>query len=355
MARAAPRPVRLDLALQGGGAHGAFTWGVLDRLLDERIEVSGISGASAGAMNAVVLADGWLSGGAAGARSALWRFWKRISRAARRHSPFRTPFAAVFPPGLVWTGEAAMRLFVAPWAAALQTMAGNPSPYQFNPLNLNPLLDILRDSVDFARLRAAESPRLLIAATDLRSGEMRLFRNAELTAEAVMASACLPNLFQAVEIEGNAYWDGGYLANPPLFPLLHEAGADDLLLVQLNPPRREAVPRDTDAIMARLNEVTFNAGLVRDMRGLALLREALVAEGEDHEFRNPFFARVKRLRLHRIAASEDDIRLRPGSKLDPEWGALIRLHGLGSRAAETWLEGLGASLGRQSTLGREAG
>jgi NTE family protein len=208
---------QIELALQGGGSHGAFTWGVLDRLLEEpQIEIAGISGTSAGAMNAVVLAAGLLDGGGEGARAALRAFWTRVGDAAAMNPLRLNPFAAFF-------GD---------------MMSSVLSPYQFNPFNLNPLRNILAASVDFARLRAVEAPRLFVSATAVASGRLRVFRREELDADRVMASACLPALFQAVQVEGEAYWDGGYVGNPALLPLVRESPAHDLVVVQVNPVRR---------------------------------------------------------------------------------------------------------------------
>lgn len=347
--------VTLDLALQGGGAHGAFTWGVLDRLLDEpRISCGAISGASAGAMNAVVTAHGLVEGGRAGAQKALWAFWKRISRAAHRYTPAANPFHAYFLPSSIGTPSwATLGPWAAPaaiWSTMAETFTRTFSPYEFNPLNINPLLDLISDAVDFDRLRSDECVRLFVAATSVRTGALRVFRNAQLSAHAVMASACLPQLFQAVEIDGEAYWDGGYLGNPALLPLIAESKPEDLLIVQVNPPIRTERPRTAAGIAGRLNEITFNASLVKELRGVALLKRALEEEPPDHRFEHPLFNQVRALRLHRIAAEEAAFRLGTRSKLDPEWEFLIHLHRLGAQAAETWLAAHWSALGRRSTL-----
>jgi NTE family protein len=346
--------IKLDLALQGGGAHGAFTWGVLDRLLDERsIAFSAISGASAGAMNAVVLSSGLSTGGRTGAKKALHAFWKRISRAARS-SPARNPFKDLFLGGAVnlssWHLAGPWGAPFAIWATVTDTFIRTFSPYEWNPLNINPLLDLLDDSVDFDRLRRSEAIRLFISATSVRSGELRVFRNRDLSARTVMASACLPQLFQAVEIEGEAYWDGGYLGNPALLPLIAESAPSDLLIIQLNPPLRLDRSRAAAGIAARLNEITFNASLVKELSSIALLKQALDEEPPDHVFKHPLFNQVRRLRLHRIAAEEATFDLGTGSKLDPEWDFLLGLHDQGVAAAETWLGSHRADLGVRSSI-----
>jgi NTE family protein len=348
--------ITVDLGLQGGGAHGAFTWGVLDRLLDEaHISWAAISGASAGAMNAVVMADGLLAGGPAAAQKALWGFWKRVSRAAHRYTPAGGPFRALFlPPGLGRSPWSAFGLWGAAWSAVADTVTRTFSPYELNPFNLNPLLDLLSDAVDFERLRGTEAIRLFISATSVRTGALRIFRNTELSARAVMASACLPQLFQAVDIDGEAYWDGGYLGNPALLPLIAESAPEDLLIVQLNPPVRGERPRTAAGIAGRINEITFNASLVKELRSVALLKQALEEEPADRRFAHPLFDQVRVLRLHRIAADEAAFKLGTTSKLDPEWEFLVRLHGLGVRAAEAWLATHSADLGKRSTLDLDA-
>jgi NTE family protein len=347
--------VPIDLALQGGGAHGAFTWGVLDRLLDERgLHYVAISGASAGAMNAVVFADGLLSGGRAGAQKALWAFWKAISRAAHGTHPADNPFYAFF---LTSGGEPPRWLTSSPWAASMglwhtfaESLTRTFSPYQWNPFNINPLVDIVRSSVDFQRLKRTDDIGLFVSATSVQTGMLRVFRNSDLSAEVVMASACLPQLFQAVEIDGNTYWDGGYLGNPPLLPLIEQSDPSDLLIIQLNPALRKDRPRNAADIAGRLNEITFNASLVQELKNLALLKRALSEEPADHRFRQEVFNRVRDLKVHRIAADEAAYGRGPRSKLDPEWEFLMRLHGLGARAADAFLKQHWSALGKRSTL-----
>jgi NTE family protein len=330
---------RIDLALQGGGAHGAFTWGVLDRLLeDERIEIDALSGASAGAMNAVVLAAGLLDGGRGGAREAMRRFWSRVSRASGAGGVLRGFLGdwGLAGPPLAWYAD---------W------MPRALSPYQMNPFDLNPLRDILRDEVDFDRLRAEPGPRLFVSATQVRTGRLREFRRDELTADAVLASACLPMLYRAVEIDGEAYWDGGYVGNPSLLPLIEQSPAHDLVVVQINPSSRDAVPTTSRDILDRLNEITFNASLVKELRTLALMRRLLDLEGPGAPGRRaPLFEQVAALRLHRIDAEAELSRLGAGSKLDAAWPVVSRLHRIGRDAADAWLSRNVAHLGRRSTM-----
>lgn len=343
---AAPTRLPIDLALQGGGSHGAYTWGVLDRLLEEEhLEFAGISGTSAGAMNAVVLAAGLMEGGREGARAALRRFWMQVGA----HSPF----AALQPWWL------AGNPWLDPWqqwareASSWWSRQAKPSmsPYGFNPLNLNPLQRILESTIDFDRVRTCHKTRLFIAATRVSTGELRVFRQNELTADMVLASACLPLLFQAVEIEGEAYWDGGYAGNPTLLPLIQESPADDLLLVQINPRRRDAPPRQSPDILDRINEITFNASLLKELRSLQLLK-SLIAEEEapGHAYRNPLFGRVRDLRVHRIDADDALRDLGAATKLRTDPVFLNQLFERGRSAAGAWLAQHGTALGQRATL-----
>jgi NTE family protein len=325
---------RIDLALQGGGAYGAFTWGVLDRLLEEeRIEIDAIAGTSAGAMNAVVLAHGLAVGGRAGALEAMRRFWGRVSRGGSSGlAPWLDGWGASSAP-LSWYAE---------WLPRVM------SPYQFNPLDLNPLRTVLREEVDFDRLRAAPGPRLQVSATVVRTGRVRTFGRRELTVDAVLASACLPTLFRAIEIDGEAYWDGGFVANPPLLPLIAESVAHDLLLVQVQSPEREEVPTTSRDILRRMDEISFNAGLDGELRAIALVR-GLTAEARAA---GTPYAQIAALRLHRIVAGSDLVA--PTGPLVAAWPTVSRLHRAGREAAGRWLERNAAHLGRRATMRLQA-
>ena len=323
----------VDLALQGGGAHGAFAWGVLDRLLQEsRIRIDGISGTSAGAMNAAVLASGFALGGADAARAALEGFWRRVSDGALMSPLKRTPLDVLLGR---WT------LDYSPAFLALDMASRVFSPYDLNPLGLNPLRDILTESIDFDRL--ATSPvKVFITATCVRTGRPRIFRNADATPEALLASACLPQMFQAVEIDGEAYWDGGYSGNPTISPLVRECSAHDTILVQINPVERPGTPRSAGEILSRVNEVSFNAPLLKELRMIALLRQ--VADPGHCEG-----ALWAEMRMHRIA-SERMVELGYSSKLNAEWAFLIMLRDEGRRAASEFLDRHGDDLGQRATL-----
>ncbi|THK35876.1 patatin-like phospholipase family protein [Ensifer sp. MPMI2T] len=326
-------PLRVDLALQGGGAHGAFSWGVLDRLLEEPwLQIEGISGTSAGAMNAAVMAHGYVVNGAEGAREALGVFWRRVSEAAR-FSPFqRGPLDVLLGR---WT------LDHSPVFVAMDMMARVFSPYNLNPTGANPLRAILAENVDFARLSASPI-KLFVTATNVRTGRGRVFRNGELTPDVLLASACLPTLFQAVEIDGEAYWDGGYAGNPTITPLVRECTSQDTILVQINPVERPGTPRSAREILNRINEVSFNAVLLKELKMIALLRK--LAQVEDDEG-----ARWASMRIHRVA-SDTMTDLGYTSKLNAEWEFLTMLHNEGRRSAEAFLEAHGDDLGHRSSL-----
>ena len=338
----------IDLALQGGGSHGAFTWGVLDRLLeDETLEIAAISGTSAGAMNAVALASGLMDGGREGAQRVLRQFWTRVAELSPFYSLQTSPLGTLMGPAQAW-----IEPWFKPWTDPLQQAADalghTLSPYQLNPLNLNPLRDILVDTVDFDRARRCHKTQLFIAATQVRTGALRIFGQHELTADMVLASACLPLLFQAVEIDGEAYWDGGYAGNPSLLPLLTETRADDLLLVHINPTLRDTVPTTARDILDRINEVTFNASLIKELRTLAMMKELVgdkpPAGGTD------LLERVRQLRVHLIEGGTALSALGAGSKTNTQWSFLANLHAMGREAADRWLHDHRGDLGHRSTL-----
>ena len=326
----APRRKPIKLALQGGGAHGAFTWGVLDRLLEEPdLQPVAISGASAGAMNAVVMADGLAAGGPDGARAALAAFWHRAAVEARR-SPL-APTAFERATGLAGAGLSAGSL----WLAGASRIA---SPYELNPSGRNPLAAVLDDTVDFDRLRRVRPLELFVCATNVRTGKLRVFGPDEISREAILASACLPALFHAVEIEGEHYWDGGYASNPPVLPLVQGTGGGDIVVVQIDPERIDEVPVTAQAIRDRTHVLAFNAGFMREMHMLASLSPAVDRGGTGLTARLRRLAgrlRPGQVRLHLIEAEETMAGLAVASKLD---------------AGEAFLQEHKASLGRRSTL-----
>ena len=332
MNETAPEPVLVDLALQGGGSHGAFTWGVLDRLIEEPwLRIEAISGTSAGAMNAALVADGWTQGGAEGARAALDAYWRRVSRAAAFSPLQRSPLDRLMGR---WT------LDTSPAYVVMDLMARVLSPYDLNPLGFNPLRTILTDSINFGRLARAPI-RLFITATNVRTGRGRIFRNAEITADVLLASACLPTMFQAIEIDGDPYWDGGYAGNPTLTPLVRESDAHDTILVQINPRERLDRPRTASEVLDRLNEISFNSPLMKELRMIALLRQvADPGHGEG--------ARWAGMRVHRIM-SDALADFGASSKLNAEWEFVSLLKEEGRKSADAFLTAHGKDIGKHST------
>jgi NTE family protein len=323
----------IDLALQGGGAHGAFTWGVLDRLLEEpSLRIDGISGTSAGAMNAVVLVEGYTRGGVEGAREALATFWQRVSQAALLSPLRRSPLDILLGQ---WT------LDHSPVFVGMDLMARIFSPYDLNPLGTNPLTEVLASTVDFDRL-SASSIKLFITATNVRTGRGRVFGSTEVTPAVLLASACLPTMFQAVEIDGELYWDGGYSGNPTITPLVRHCASHDTILVQINPVERPGTLRSARDILNRLNEVSFNAVLLKELRMIALLRQ--IAQLTDSES-----AKWAEMRIHRIS-SEAMVNLGYSSKLNAEWAFLTMLRDQGRREAEAFLCAHRADLGHRSSF-----
>jgi NTE family protein len=322
---------RVNLALEGGGAHGAFTWGVLDRLLEEtNLELGWLSGTSAGAVNAVALAAGLAEGDRPRARRKLREVWEAVAKAG--------------VPDL-------MRLN--PWLAGLsrsQTLAQVASlfsPYDFNPLGFDPLRKVLEAHVDFALLRTQAGPELLIAATDVRTGRPRLFRRRELIVECVLASACLPTLHHAVSVDGRAYWDGGFTANPDLVTLAREAPVADTLIVKLNPMSVESLPTSAREITARINHITFNQPMLREVELIESVRRNCrgwlrLRRGDDR--------RLSRHRFHLIEAGRVTSALSPESKAKPDLDLLLHLCAAGRSEAEKWLARHARAIGRRSSV-----
>ena len=325
---------RIKLALQGGGSHGAFTWGVLDRLLaDERLEVEAVVGTSAGAMNAAVLVDGLIAGGPAEARRRLDAFWEGLGEMAR-HSPIQpTPLDLMLSPG---------NMDFSPLWRLMDVMLRQFSPYELNPANANPLREHVAASVDFARLRDAPGPALYVCATNVLTGRLRVFERKEMSAAAIMASSCLPLLHHAVEVEGEHYWDGGYCGNPPIFPLIYMGGAPDILIVQLNPINIPEVPRDIRAIVDRMNTLAFNSSLMREMRMIRFVTE-LIDSGQLPKDRH------LRCFIHTVAAEAELAALNASSKLNASTGFLRHLRALGVARAEAFLEAHFEAIGERSS------
>jgi NTE family protein len=330
---------KINLALQGGGAHGAFTWGVLDHLLgDPRIEIEGISGASAGAISAVVLTDGLIRGGAALARKQLAEVWRALSVNGELPGMEREVVNRLLS-FLPFEGSPAQA-----WLDALSRFW---SPYDFNPLNLNPLKNVIERFVDFDALRSADGPKLFVSATNVYTGRLRVWPREKITCQVVMASACLPMIFQAVEIDGIPYWDGGYMGNPPIFPFFGTTDAEDVLIVQINPTERRTTPHSQEEIMNRINEITFNSSLISEYRAMEFVAR-LIDQGRLPRGTGP--GEYRRINVHRIALDETFRQLTADSKLDSDYAFFERLRDGGRRAAKDFLDAHFDDIGVKSTV-----
>ena len=338
--RTAPAPgkKRINLALQGGGAHGAFTWGVLDELLhDGRIEIEGMSGTSAGAVNAVMIADGLARGGPEQARQRLSEFWRAASRDGDMSRLNRVIADRLF---------SLIPIAVSPFQPWFDAMSRNLSPYDLNPLNINPLKDLIVRFVDFDAVRNSGMP-LFIAATNVHTGRLRVFPREKIDADAVMASAALPYVFHAVEIDGVPYWDGGYTANPPIYPFFRTTETEDVLVVQINPVLRASTPRSAEEITNRVNEVTFNASLVAEYRAIEFVRR-LIDEGALKHGTGP--GEYRRINVHRVDLGFVGKKLTPASRLNTDFDFFEMLHRAGRRAGRRFLDQHFDDIGVRSTI-----
>jgi NTE family protein len=326
----------INLALQGGGAHGAFAWGVLDRIIEDgRLSFEGISATSAGAMNAAVLAYGWTRGGRDGAREALAGFWRAVSDAGAMYSPYKSW------PGAGQFGE--YSLDNSPAYMMMDMATRLFSPYQLNPWNFNPLRDVLERHVDFAALREHSAIKLFLAATNVETCKVRIFQCADVTADAVLASACLPFMFQAVEIDGEFYWDGGFVGNPAIYPLIYHCESRDVVIVHLNPIERRGCPRTAAEIMNRLNEVSFNSSLMREMRAIAFVT-SLIERGKLSK------SEARQMLIHSIRADEEMVHHGVSSKLNCDWTFLTHLRDKGRAHGERWLASHFDAIGKRSSV-----
>lgn len=334
-------PKQINLALQGGGAHGAVTWGVIDRILeDERVEIEAISGTSAGAVNAAALAYGILLNGREGGRAKLHELWKTMSDVGSLYSPVkRTPLDMALSDYSLDNSfsyqmfDAFTRIF---------------SPYQFNPFGINPLKDVLTRCIDFERLRTEPDPRvqLYLSATNVRSGKIHVFRLKDVSADVVLASSCLPFLFQAVEVGGEFYWDGGYMGNPALFPFFYEAQSRDILIVHVNPLERDEAPTSAPDIMNRLNEISFNSSLFSELRAISFVQKLL----DDGWVKDEYRDRLRKIYVHSIRSDKVLAELSIASKFNVEWAFLTELRDRGRAIADAWLTENFVNIGKRSSV-----
>ncbi len=326
---------KINFALQGGGSHGAYTWGVLDRFLEEDdVEIEAISGTSAGAMNAAVLVNGYAKGGRAGAKKLLEQFWRRVSDAAAFSPMSKSPVERMITG---WNMDSSP---VYHW---FDMMSRIFSPYELNPLNVNPLKMILDETLDMSLFSEKGGIQCFISATHVESGQARVFSREEISTDALLASSCIPFMFQAVQVEGEYYWDGGYMGNPSIWPLIYHSRSEDVILVQINPIHNDVIPRSAPEIINRLNEITFNSSLIAEMRAIdfvsRLIKEKRVEEG-----------RYKDMRMHLVYSQGEMHHLNASSKVNTDWNFFIHLRDIGRAAADEWLAKNKAHLGVKSTL-----
>ena len=335
--RVTQRPV--NLALQGGGAHGAFTWGVLDAMLaDGRIGIEAISATSAGAMNAAVLADALVGGDRDAARERLTAFWRAIADAGQQWNPVQ-PLHDAFGNAIPIESTPAYWMF--------DTLVRVFSPYQLNPFNFNPLRRVLEEHVDFERLRRTEGVNIHLCATNVETGKVRIFERSEVSVDAVLASACLPFLFQTVEIDGSHYWDGGYIGNPAIFPLIYQSKSCDVVIVHVNPIVRHGVPTTAPEIMNRINEISFNSSLMREMRAIAFVTRLI-------DKKKVKASDMKQMLIHSIRDDEAMAAHSVASKFSSDWGFLTHLRDSGAAVARRWLKAHFDDLGKRSTVDLDA-
>lgn len=326
----------INLALQGGGAHGAFSWGVIDKLLEDgRVEIEGISGTSAGSMNAVVYAYGAINGPDS-AREALHNFWKAISDEGQKFAIKPAPWEAMLGGNI---GKTLM-------TGMMKMVTNSFSPYQLNPQNLNPLRKVLESQVDFAELERNSTTKLFLTATNVRTGKGRVFNTNEVTSEVVLASACLPQLFQAVEIDGEHYWDGGYMGNPVLYPLFYHTDTRDTVIIHINPIERPGPPKTSADIANRLNEITFNCALMKELRAVYFVQKLM----DDGWIKDEFVDQLKYVLIHSLRADNALSDLSAESKMESDWTFLTMLRDRGRSCAAEWLQNNFHHLGERSSV-----
>ena len=326
---------KINLALQGGGAHGAYTWGVLDRLLEEKdLSIEGISGTSAGAMNAAMMVNGYIKGGREGAKECLETFWRRVSDVAAFSPLHKSPMERAL------TG---WNMDLSPAYHWFDLLSRVFSPYELNPLNINPMQTVLQEMLDHEAVQACSVIKLFIAATHVASGQARVFQCHEITADVLLASACIPFMFQAVEIHGEHYWDGGYMGNPAIWPLIYNCQSEDVVLVQINPIHDNELPKTANEIINRINEISFNASLISEMRAISFVSKLLKEGSLDAK-------RYKDMRVHLIYSADHMHHLNASSKMNADWDFFLYLKEIGRKTADHWIKHDWKNVGVKSTI-----
>jgi len=326
---------KINLALQGGGTHGAYTWGVLDRLLeDDRLIIEGVSGTSAGGMNAAIMVDGYIKNGRQGAKDALYTFWQNISNMAQ-HNPLHNP-------NLLGMPKSCWNLDSSPAYIFFDIITRIFSPYQINPFNINPLKDLIEDLIDFETLQSSNLINLFVTATSVSTGQPHIFHHKQITSDTLMASSCLPSMFQAIEINNDHYWDGGYAGNPSIWPLTYNSQTTDIVIVEINPVIRKEIPLKGSDIINRINEISFNASLIAEIKSIDFINNLI---DENHLVTKKY----RKLHIHLIESAEEMLELNASSKLNTSWDFLSYLHQLGRKSAQKWLDKNFDCLGNSSS------
>lgn len=338
----------INIALQGGGAHGAFAWGVLDKLIEDgRLDIEGICATSAGTMNACAYAYGKYKGGPDMARQKLHDLWWKIHKAGERYSPLKNSFwRKLFPYSLGMNIQRNWAMDNAAGYFLFDTMTRLFSPYQYNPFDINPLREVVQDVIDFDALRHCNSTKLFVSTTHVRTGKVRVFHTRQISLDVAMASACLPFLFKAVEIDGEHFWDGGYMGNPALFPLFYDTGCRDIMIVHINPIEREDIPTTAPEIMNRVNEISFNSSLIKEMRAIAFVKKLIEHDMLKDEHKDDF----KDILLHSIRADTAMKDLSVASKFDTSWEFLTHLRDKGRATMAQWLDQNFDKVGSEDTV-----
>lgn len=333
---------KINLALQGGGAHGAYAWGVLDKIIEDgRLDIEGICATSAGTMNAICYAYGKHIGGPDKAREVMHDFWYNVSKAGDRFGPVqRMPWDGFFAGKKLWN------LDHSPNFMFFDMMTRIFSPYQFNPFDFNPLRDVLEETIDFDELKKCHCTKLFISATHVRTGKVRVFNAPQMSVDVALASACLPFLFKAVEIDGEDFWDGGYVGNPALFPLFYETDSRDVMIVHINPIERGETPQSAQDIMNRINEISFNSSLLKEMRAIAFVKKLIEHDMLKDSYKDNF----KDVLVHSIRAEEAMRDLSVSSKFDADWDFLTFLRDKGREATQEWLDKNYDHIGKKDTV-----
>lgn len=328
----------INLALQGGGTHGAYAWGALDMLLEDgRVDVEGISATSAGSVNACAYAYGMHSGGPEKAREILHDVWHSVSKQGEFFSPVRRTFLdqVLFP-----DSDNSLSYM------AFDAVSRSLSPEQFNPMDINPLRDILAETIDFEALQNCGAVKLFISATHVATGKAKIFKTDKITLDVVMASAALPDVFKAVRIDGEDYWDGGYVGNPSLYPLFYNTDARDIMIVHINPLNRKKTPETSAEIANRINEISFNSSLIEEIRAVAFVKKLLDRGMLKKEFEDEF----KNILLHSIRADGSLCDLSIASKFDSSWDFLTMLRDRGRDSMRDWLAENFDKIGKKTTI-----